>query len=70
MNDRNDMDCREVYGLDEYDAYLDKVDSFEDWSEAMDGDNSIAEITTGKNSEDHAYIYKIIEFYWNMVNKN
>jgi len=39
MNDRHDMDCREVYGLDEYDAYLDEVDSFEDWSEAMDGDH-------------------------------
>jgi hypothetical protein len=64
------MDCREVYGLDEYDAYLDEVDSFKDSSEAMDGDNNISAITTGENSEDNAYIYEIIEFYWNMVNKN
>lgn len=36
MHDRNDMDCREVYGLDEYDAYLEQTDSFEDWVEAME----------------------------------
>jgi hypothetical protein len=52
MNDRNDMDCREVYGLDEYDAYLDEVDSFEDWSEAMDGDHDSAMASAGWGTDE------------------
>jgi hypothetical protein len=56
MENRTDMDCREIYGLDEYDAYLDRVDSFEDWADEMDGDHDSAMTSAGWGTdEDYGY---------------